>query len=74
MKKLLLECNGHYLFENNDHFWVTDDKTGEWFMVNMHGTKKDIIDELKRWSVEVDMNNSLMLEMENKFINLLESL
>ena len=74
MKKLLLECNGHYLFENNDNFWVTDDKTGEWFMVDMYGTKKEIIDELKRWSIEADMNNPIMLEMENKFIGLLESL
>ena len=48
MKKILLECNGHYLFENNDHFWVTDDKTGEWFMVNMYGTKKGVISHIER--------------------------
>ena len=36
--------------------------------------KDDVLNELKRWSVGVDMNNLKMLEMENKFINVLETL
>ena len=67
--KMLCRCNGYTLCERNGFYFIK-----EIDMVDIRGSKDDVLNELKRWSVEVDMNNSKMLEMENKFINVLESL
>ena len=66
---MLCRCNGYTLCERNGFYFIN-----EIDMVDIRGSKDDVLNELKRWSVEVDMNNSKMLEMENKFINVLESL
>ena len=41
-------------------------------MVNLSGSKTELINELERWKVEVDYNNKFMLDIEDKFIKFLE--
>lgn len=74
MKNLLAYKNNHYLFTNGEYFWFTTDYTGKRWNVNQFGTKQEVLDELNRWKIEVDQNNPYMLEVENNFINVLESL
>lgn len=41
-------------------------------MVNLSGSKEELIEELERWKREVDYNNKFMLDIEDKFIKFLE--
>lgn len=41
-------------------------------MVNLSGSKEELIGELERWKKEVDFNNKFMLGIEDKFIKFLE--
>lgn len=72
MKKLICKCENHGLVQGGDNFYYVlfpDNTT----MVDMMGSKDEVITELKRWKKEVDSNNSFMLKIENAFINCLES-
>ena len=41
-------------------------------MVNLSGTREELIEELERWKNEVDYNNKFMLDIEDKFIKFLK--
>lgn len=41
-------------------------------MVNLSGSKEELINELERWKVEVDYNNEFMLDIEDKLIKFLK--
>ena len=55
-------------------------KEGNFYFINkldyvdMKGTKEKLIKELKRWSTEVDKNNTYMLQLEKYFIDILENI
>lgn len=68
-KEVLAKYNNYTLCREGDFYFID-----ELDMVNIRGTKEEVIEELKRWSIEVDSNNKLMLEMENSFINVLENI
>lgn len=61
--------NGYELRKQNNFYILTQYNYNN---VIVSGSKKDVVKELKRWSIEVDINNSFMLGMENHFINVLE--
>lgn len=69
---LISKINGFKLCREGEEFYVKmpDNTT----MVNLCGSKKEVIDELKRWKKEIDSNNPFMLEIENIFIETLAAI
>ena len=41
-------------------------------MVNLSGSRNELISELERWKAEIDYNNKFMLDIEDKFIKFLK--
>lgn len=69
MKKILAKNNGFTLCKKNDLYFIEELKND---YLNMMGSKEELINELKRWSTEVDSDNNFMRSMELSFINVLE--
>ena len=71
-REILANVNNFRLcIEGVDFYFIT--LPGGETMVGLMGSKEELINELKRWKKEVDMNNDFMLKVENKLINVLES-
>ena len=71
-KKILIsQVNGFKLFMEGDFYQVVS--PSGFTMVNTSGTKEEVIDEIKRWKKEIDINNQFMLEVENGFIKALSA-
>lgn len=69
---LISKINGFKLCREGEEFYIKmpDNTT----VVNLGGSKKEVIDELERWKKEIDFNNPFMLEIENIFIETLEAI
>ena len=70
LEKIICQINGFMLHKNDDFYFVITPE-GE-TMVNLGGTKEELINELQRWKDEVDGNNPFMLAVENVFISKLK--
>ena len=71
-KKILInQVNGFKLFMEGDFYQVVS--PSGFTMVNTSGTKEEVIDEIKRWKKEIDINNQFMLDVENGFIKALSA-
>ncbi len=71
-KKILInQVNGFKLFMEGDFYQVVS--PSGFTMVNTSGTKEEVIDEIKRWKKEIDINNQFMLEVENGFLKALSA-
>ena len=67
---IISKINGFKLCqENKDFYFVVIPNMDN--MVNVSGEKQTVINELTRWKNEIDFDNNFMLEVENKFIEVL---
>lgn len=72
MKRLILEIEGFKLYEEYGAFYIELPDGGT--LINLFGSKEGLITELIRWKTEIDYNNPFMLNIEDKFINILENI
>lgn len=71
MAKILAIKNGFKLYQSGDFCYI---KTPEGrTMVNISGSREKVANELKRWKRQIDYNNRFMLEVENAFLDILNS-
>lgn len=71
MKKEHIASINKFTLWKRGEFYFIELPNGD-TMVNLSGTKEELIGELERWKVEVDYNNEFMLNIEDKFIKCLK--